>query len=314
MANVAQRVLITGITGFLGAAVAKEILKNGFSVIGMRRNDSDLFRVADIKESIEWVNAEDPELREALIRLQPDIIVHAAWSGVNAGQRDDLTAQLFNLQLIGVILDIARVVPVKMFIGLGSQAEYGRLTEAVDEQHDLQPLTAYGITKKLAAALVADFCRVNSISWFWLRVFSVFGETESGKWFIPSVINKMLDGEAEIQMTSGMQKYAYLYINDFARMLQHIIEQGAKEDSGIYNISATSAIPLKQIVHELQVLIPEFKGQPVFGSIPERELQSVHLEGKMDKYFSAFGKIEFKDTKDSLKEVVMFHRQIRNKK
>ncbi|MEI5617229.1 NAD-dependent epimerase/dehydratase family protein, partial [Streptomyces brasiliscabiei] len=81
----------------------------------------------------------------------------------------------------------------------------------------MQPVDAYGIAKNAALTLVMHFCRLHALNWYWLRVFSVFGENEKSTWLIPSIIQKIGQGDKQLAFTTATQQYAYLYIQDFVK-------------------------------------------------------------------------------------------------
>ena len=51
-----HKVLITGITGFLGSNIAKNLIDNDIQVIGLKRESSDIWRCQEFKEKILWID------------------------------------------------------------------------------------------------------------------------------------------------------------------------------------------------------------------------------------------------------------------
>ena len=47
-----MKILITGITGFLGSHLAKIFVESGYKVHGLIRNSSSLKRIEDVQEQI----------------------------------------------------------------------------------------------------------------------------------------------------------------------------------------------------------------------------------------------------------------------
>ena len=103
--------------------------------------------------------------------------------------------------------------------------------------------------------------------WYWMRVFSVFGERENSNWLIPTVIHRLLNKEP-IQLSSCEQRYNYLYIEDFVNLFLSAVR--SKEDkSGIYNICHSNSIVLKDLLLEIADLIDVPHNLLQFGSIPQ---------------------------------------------
>lgn len=301
-----RTVLITGITGFFGSNLASFFLKNNYKVIGLHRRTSDMRRCRAFHNEVTWI-----ELREGwqdkIVQIAPEIIIHTAWEGVQAAYRDELSLQKKNLQLLSELLAIAKEIDLYQFVALGSQAEYGVLTQIAYEDQPALPTTAYGIAKKAASDLVEQFCGSNNINWYWLRVFSVFGEGESQEWLIPSVFFKLYHNESEIAFSECSQKYAYLYVQDFSGIVFSIVDKPAPPKPGIYNVSGQHPIPLRDIIEKIKNHCSHSNTKLNFGALPFRPGQSMHVQGSMAKYFSNVGAVAFTDFDDALQNTLRFY-------
>ena len=305
-----KKILISGVTGFLGYSIAQKLLEEKHFVIGLKRTTSDLWRCEDFLDKIEWIATDNDYWKEQVISLQPDIVIHAAWSGVTATERDALSSQLKNLELTAAMLDIAKQSNAKCFVGLGSQAEYGVLNSVVSEDYVTNPVNAYGMTKILAATLLQKICELYSINWYWLRVFSVFGEKESTNWFIPFIIKSLILNENEIKLSACNQTYAYLYVKDFTEYVSEIIR--VKPQSGVYNISGSNAKSLQRIIEDIKILIGNTETKLNYGALPPRANQSSIIEGSMKKFHENIGDIKETDWQDALSSTIAYYQNEKN--
>lgn len=302
-----KSILITGITGFLGSHLGRYFSEKKYQVIGLRRSSSNLWRCEDYINNVSWVNADKIDWQNDVIQLKPEIIIHAAWEGVTAGARDDFKNQLNNLNLLIELLEISKKIKVHSFISLGTQAEYGKLESVAYEAQTLKPNSAYGIVKVMASRLVEFYCESNNINWYWLRVFSVFGETESENWLIPSLIKKIVNNQSTIELSTCEQKYAYIYINDFVKLVHPLIDE--TPISGVYNISGINSIELKRIVLTVHEYLKSNNTVLAFGAIPQRDNQSTIVEGSMDKYTQNIKKIEYCNLNSALFKTIDYYQQ-----
>lgn len=301
-----KTILITGITGFLGSHVGRFFLNNGFRVIGIKRSHSDVWRCQDFEKRVIWVDIDELEWEKEIIKFNPELIFHAAWDGVASFSRDNYKSQLKNLDFLIQLLALSKILKIKKFISLGSQAEYGKLDSIAYEEQNLAPESAYGIVKVMASKLVEHFCVLNNISWYWLRVFSIFGEMESEDWLIPSLIKKLVKKETTIELSSCEQKYAYMYINDFVKIVLSFADQ--EPSSGIYNVSANNAIELREIISKIHTYLNATNSILDFGAKPQRENQSFITEGAMKKYSQNVAHFQFCDLTSSLYKTVDYYR------
>ncbi|MBF7090652.1 NAD(P)-dependent oxidoreductase [Flavobacterium sp. ALJ2] len=299
-----HKVLITGITGFLGSHIAENLVANNISVVGLKRKSSDIWRCEEFKEKVEWVDIDDEGLFvNVLEKLSFDTIVHGAWMGVESNSRNNWIEQSKNITFLVSLLEMAKKRDVKKIIFLGSQAEYGFINKKINEDFPVNALNAYAGTKLACLEIMKSFCSLNNINWVWLRLFSLFGEKENSNWLIPSLVNSMLKYE-DMDFTLGEQKYAYLYVKDYAEIMRRIITMDV--DSGIYNVSSDETRTIKSLVEDIKIYInPKFILN--FGALNYRLGQSMHMEGDIQKLCSQIGKIEFSNYDIALRSTLEYY-------
>jgi nucleoside-diphosphate-sugar epimerase len=282
-------IVITGVNGFIGANIAIHFLANGYKVIGLVRSTSNLSRCAAFKENAGFtlLHYDDVSLAEQLKAQTDLVLIHTAWQGVTAQERMDWSIQFKNLELGFKLLQLAKECSFTTVIGLGSQAEYGSFEGRVDENYPCNPNTAYGLNKHMLSQLWSRFCEENNMQWYWLRLFSVYGLLEDEHWFITNLITKLQKNE-DIALTAGEQQYDYLFVEDLAKNIEALINANADGTSGVYNLSANQSIQLKAVAGIVKELIPS-TGELLFGKIPYRENQIMHMEGNSEKFKTQFG-------------------------
>lgn len=299
-----NKILVTGITGFVGSQIAELLVKKDFKVIGLKRSDSDMSRCEEIREKIIWVDVdEENDYKKILENLGFKILVHCAWIGVESSERDIWDLQLKNLIFFSELLQISKKANVKKIIVMGSQSEYGQFEGKISENHLANPTNAYAAIKLASLELIKNFSIINNINWIWIRVFSLFGEKESTNWLIPNAIYS-IKNNVELKMTPGEQKYAYLYIKDFAEIICKIIDKNI--DSGVYNVSSVKAISIKSIVTKIKDIVnPNFELK--FGTLEYRNNQSMHIEGEMQKLENQIGEIHFTEFNIAIRNTINYY-------
>jgi len=296
-------ILVTGITGFLGSHIA-ESLVNKFTVIGLKRKKSNIWRCENFKDKVIWIDIDgDSDYINELSKYFLEIIIHGAWIGVESSERDDWQIQSKNIYFLLELLQIAKITATEKFIFLGSQAEYGNINGLVTEVQECEATSAYGSIKLACLEISKTFSKNHNINWIWLRLFSLFGEKEKETWLFPSLIEKM---KSDIQMdfTLGEQMYSYLYIKDFVSIIDKIVTLNIQ--SGIYNVSSDIVRPIRSFLEEIRDRInPEF--QLNFGSLPYRHNQSMLIQGSMNKLNNQIGKIEFTDFSIAIENTIKYY-------
>ena len=290
-----MNVFITGATGFLGQHIARRCVAQGHRVLCLRRTVSD-----QPLQSATWVTAGQPEWEIQVKTFAPDILIHAAWGGVDANGRNEAEVQKNNIELTERLLHL---FPYKQTIMLGSQDEYGQINNKVNENHPLCPLSEYAKAKITCCKRLQAHAEKNGTTWQWLRIFSVYGPGQRPQWLIPSVIGHCLKGE-DMETTKGEQLYSYLYVDDFARAIVSMI--GRTGQSGIYNLSSCIPVTLNDLFHTIKRLTnskTEFH-----PTLPYRENQSMVILGDASKFINAFGQFEHTSMEQGLLSTIQFIR------
>lgn len=294
-----MRIFITGATGFLGYHIALKCLNLGYELLCLRRDTSIIpLLFQSWSDKIHWVIKGESGWRQIVQDFHPDILIHCAWEGTTACERNNERVQCSNIQ---ILVDLIMAFPYKQVICLGSQDEYGYLNSIVDENVSLSPQTEYAKVKISCSQQLAFFSRERDFEWQWIRVFSIYGEKQSDAWFIPSMIKKCLKNEKEIPLTKCEQQYAYLYSEDFASAIALML--GSQGKSGIYNLSASRPVCLKEILFLIQGLT-ESLASFNFGFYPYRPHQSMMICGDSSKFIDAFGAFEHTPLEEGLKKTI----------
>lgn len=274
---------MTGAGGFVGAAVAERAAHEGHSVTALVRNPSGP-RVKALAGSCDIAVADlaDGSVVSVLRDARPDIVIHSAWAGVGGPARAG-DVQLDNIRTTVTLLDAAVAVGIRRFIGIGSQAEYGRHDRRVDESAATEPFLLYGAAKLSAFHLTRQRAAEAGIGFAWLRLFSPYGPGDNPNWLIPSVAAQLLGGQTP-RTSAGTQKWDYLHIDDTARgILAAALTDGAQ---GVFNLSSGRAVAVRSIVERIRDLAcPGLDLR--FGEIPFGPNQIMHLEGDCSRLTAA---------------------------
>ena len=182
-------ILVTGAAGFIGYHVAKALLEEGHTVIGMDNlNDyysvqlkcdrlSQVYPHANFqfykmelgdRAAMEWLFAE----------YQPEYVIHlAAQAGVRYSLDNPHTYADSNLVGFLHILEGCRSCKVKHLIFASSSSVYGaNRTIPFSVQHNVDhPISLYAATKKANELMAHSYSHLYNIPSTGLRFFTVYG-------------------------------------------------------------------------------------------------------------------------------------------
>jgi len=99
-----EKILLTGITGFVGANLAHTLLDAGIQVYAIKRKKSNLWRLKGIAHKIKFYDADlnNRELVQDILKdIDPAIVIHLAIYGGYPYQQD--VRNIFESNLFGTI-------------------------------------------------------------------------------------------------------------------------------------------------------------------------------------------------------------------
>lgn len=281
-----MRALVTGASGFLGSSLTRLLVRAGHRVAILCRPESDLWRIADVLGGVARIQVELLGIEEAagaIRQFAPEAVFHLAWHGVGNRHRDDFAQITRNLASSLALLRIARDSGCRVWVGLGSQAEYGPHNRLLDEEAETAPTTLYGAAKLCTYLLSRQLCSATSMRLVWLRLFSCYGPADNPDWLIPQLIARLLEGRG-MALTEGVQRWDYLYVTDAARACYLAAQTPGAQ--GVYNLGSGQAYPIRSIAERIRNAIDPTL--PLgFGEIAYRPDQVMHLQAEITRLQAA---------------------------
>ena len=256
-----KKAYVTGATGAIGMALVAELLKNNIEVKVFLRKDSERSgRIAEsfgeeLKSgniSVEYVSLE--ELKHFMENVytpgrQDSVFYHLGWSGTFGKLRNDAGLQQKNVEYTLDAVRLADRLGCTKFIGVGSQAEYGRVSTRLTPDTDTAPENEYGRAKLAAGVSSRELCRELGIEHAWVRVLSVYGPYDGMNTMITSVIRGLLKGD-RVSLTKGEQMWNYLYSEDAGKEL-YLLGAKAVRNGAVYILAGSEEHSLKEYVVRL---------------------------------------------------------------
>jgi UDP-glucose 4-epimerase len=249
-----MRVFVTGASGFLGSYLVAGLLERGYEVATLLRPGTSCWRLEGVYQRLYVIKGKLEELdglRGALLDFGPDAIVHMAWRGVAGADRNS-PVQATNVSDTVRLAELASVVGAKVFVGAGSQAEYGPYNRAIREDDPARPTTLYGMAKLAAGAMAGRLCEERGLRWAWLRIFSTYGPKDADYWLIPSMIRNLRAGQ-HMSLTACEQRWGFLHARDAAAAIRLAITHASA--SGVFNVGSQDAPLLRETVMRLRDLV-----------------------------------------------------------
>lgn len=291
-----KKAIVTGSTGFIGNHLVYELLENSVEVIAVVRHNSNNKRKLPINVRIVECDLKEIKLLPNLIKERDiDVIFHIAWQGVSGKDASNQDIQIVNLVSTLDLIDVAREMEIKTFVGCGSMHEVESIIE-MQEHKVINNLGYMYKTSKIAAHWMTKAkAGKYGIRFFWPLI-NTYGEEEKSPRLINTVIRKIFRNEIP-ELSDGNQYYDFVHVSDVAYALYLIAEKGI--DGSNYIITSGEVKPLKEFLKIVGNVANEINDSNIplgFGKIKNNVIflpKEIFEDGKLTKDTGFHIKINF---------------------
>ena len=301
--------VITGPTGAIGTALCGLLAHKNIRVFAVVRPGSARIQHLRTMKGVEVVECDSAELlRLPKIIGTADVLYHFSWIKTTGSGRNDMDSQIRNIQYTLDACRAASALGCQVFIGAGSQAEYGRVDHALTADTPCFPENGYGMAKLCAGAMSRVECQKLGLDHIWPRFLSVYGPYDGENALIPILIRKLLNGE-RMPLTAGEQIWDYLYADDAAEALLRMALYG--KNGAIYPVGSGKARPLKEYLETLRDNIDT--SLPLgFDEVPYSDKQVMHLEADLSALMKDTGFKPKTDFETGIRKTIEYFRELNN--
>lgn len=261
-------VLVTGSAGFIGFHVARALLDNGNTVIGLDNFNSyyepELKRARDaiLKGYGAYKPVEgDLSCRETLKRCfedhAPDLICHlAAQAGVRYSLRNPYVYQQTNVEGFVNLIEQARLSGIRRFVYASSSSVYGGNTKMPYSEDDPVnlPISLYAATKRANELIAYTYTHLWGMQTVGLRFFTVYGAWGRPDMAYWSFLEAILHGEPIRLFNYGRNRRDFTFIGDVVPAVQTALYSDTLENYEIINLGNNRPESVMDFVHILEGL------------------------------------------------------------
>lgn len=270
-----KRAIITGATGVIGTALIRELIDAGVEVLVFCREGS--VRNNLIPEnplvSRKYCSLEQLSVINNDTGRVFDVFYHLAWNGTTGYARNDMYLQNQNVKYALDAVGAAKRFGCHTFIGVGSQAEYGRVEGKLRPDTPAFPENGYGYGKLCAGQMTRDYANQLGLRHLWVRVLSIYGPNDNPQSMVMSVISELCNGITP-RCTMGEQQWDYLYSRDAANAFRLLGEKGIA--GKVYVLGSGTVQALSDYIQTICNVVKE-DSTVNFGAIPYSEKQIMYL-------------------------------------
>ena len=262
MSKFKKKLLITGGAGFIGSNFInyihrcypnyKILLLDALTYAGNLDNISSSLK-SNHHFEFSHGNITHPDIVSKLV-AEADIVVHfAAESHVTRSIYDN--AIFFETDVIGtqVVANAAVNNPVELFVHISSSEVYGTaITDPMDEEHPLNPMSPYAAAKAGADRLIYSYIKTYNLPAVIVRPFNNYGPYQHLEKAIPNFIVSALQDKPLNIHGNGKSSRDWMFVEDTCKALDKILHSERRKVIGeVINLGTGSDTYILDIANKV---------------------------------------------------------------
>ena len=283
-------VLLSGSTGFLGSHLLKKFVKEGFEVIALKRSSSDMYRLKGFEDKVLLYDIDDMDMKEIFQKHHIDIVLNTV---TDYGRGDSSISDMLESNLLfGVrLLENATKNRIRTFINTDTLLD--------------KDINAYALSKNQLLQwmqfLSSETQRIN------IKIEHMYGPLDDEKKFIYWVIKQLKDNVEKIDLTTGVQKRDFIYIDDIVTAYMAIINSLDKFSSfEEFELGSGESVEVKEVLNLIYGQVKhkqDVQTKLNFGAVAYREKENMNMKVDISKLHALGWKAKVK-LKDGIKKIV----------
>lgn len=243
------RVLITGVTGFVGRHILNSLAKSGVSVRavvreGKQNQVSKHAAVAEVITTPDLFSESDEWWCNTCNGV--DTVIHVAWyaePGQYLQSPKNLDCLIGTLQLAKG----AACAGVRRFVGIGTCFEYDLNEGTLTVNTPLRQSTPYAGCKAAAYLSLSQWLPQKKVEFAWCRIFYLYGEGEDSRRLVPYLRMQLAAGKP-VELTSGNQIRDFLDVRVAAQM---VVDTALSKTQGAVNICSGKPLTVRALAEQI---------------------------------------------------------------
>ncbi|MBD5796829.1 UDP-glucose 4-epimerase [Bacillus pseudomycoides] len=245
-----MKVLVTGGAGFIGSHIVEFLLENNIDTVVVDNLVTGHKYNIPSKVAFYHFDIRDPNIDKIFMVEKPDFVIHqAAQVSVQESVKQPFYDCSENVMATVNILQACIKYNVKKIIYASTAAVYGNPQYLpIDENHDLNPVSFYGLSKLTSEAYIQLFAKLYGLKYTILRYSNVYGARQNpdGEAGVISIfMDRLFKNDNPIIYGDGNQTRDFIFVKDVAHA-NFLAFRNA--DNQICNISSNQQISVNELL------------------------------------------------------------------
>ncbi|MBO4401728.1 MAG: NAD(P)-dependent oxidoreductase [Selenomonadaceae bacterium] len=246
-----MKILMTGITGFIGHHLGERLVNDGHEVVAIVRPTSKIDELSEnLRRNVKFhVYDSENTVLDIVTDLcvegnRPDVVYHLAANFLNAHQFDDIKFLIQSNITFGTeLLDAMTANNVFNFVNVGTMYQHF-------EDAEYSPVNLYAATKECFESIIQFYVEARGLRCIALHLFDTYGADDK-RVKIWSLLRKIAETGETLKMSPGGQLLDVVYIDDIVEafvLAGEYLAANRYDYCGTYGVSSLNPIPLREVV------------------------------------------------------------------
>lgn len=243
-----MKILLTGVTGFVGSHLSQYLCAKGFSVYGLIRKPIEDENLASRLCNIQLRIFTEDNLTDIISDINPDLVIHLA----------SLYLTVHNYERIESLIQSNITFPTKLLEAMSANNVTKIINTGTSWQHyksaQYDPVNLYAATKQAFEDIIKFYVSAKKFSGITLKLFDTYGPDDTrGK--LISLLDNLSVSKEFLSMSPGEQVVEVTHIDDVCSAYMTAIDQimiMKAGESRAYGVDSNSRLKLKDLVSEYE--------------------------------------------------------------
>ena len=247
-----MRILITGVTGFIGTNIALNLLKKKHIIYGLDNFDKfnsiklKKFSLTKLKKfknfNFKKIDITNKKTLDKFISFSKvDIIIHlAGQAGVRYSYLNPSKYVSSNILGFLNLVFSAKKNRIKRIIYASSSSVYGNSKKfPLKENQELNQINIYAVTKMLNEKIAQTYSKISNIKFIGLRFFTIYGEFGRPDMFLFKMFKSSITKKKFYLNNHGNHERDFTYVNDVSLIIEKLLTRRLTSNI-IFNICSNN--------------------------------------------------------------------------
>lgn len=250
-------ILLTGATGLLSSGILQRLVEGGWKVCYIKRETSDLHRVARVAESCKWYNLKAGIIKQIFEENSIHMVIHCA---TNYGREDSEYFEVYQTNLFVPFELLENAIRYECRTFINTDTFFVKQIGCLWEDGKKPYRNTYTTMKYLFTYIVREQIAKWNKSFLNLQLEHLYGVGDSEGKFVNHILRQLRENVREIELTEGTQLRDWIYIEDALEAYMAVVRQTGRFAIGAF--------------HQIEVGTGEEKSFRVFVETAKRIMNS----------------------------------------